>query len=85
MNVELDLLEQILDEEWTLAAVVSFLEGYGKDAWQILAGQYADGYIQFWSDQCDVIPEWHVREIVRTRRPVGGVLIHCTEKGARLV
>ena len=85
MIVEHEILEQIFDDDWTLSQAVAFMRDLGGDAWQIILWHAQEENIRLLDTAGNALPDWRVREIIRDRDMSSETMVHCTEKGAKVV
>ena len=85
MNVEHEILEQLLDDDWPLSKTITFLTDLGEDAWQIIARHAQEGNLALLDSNGSSLPDWKVREIVRSKNSSADAMVQCTDKGARIV
>lgn len=87
MSMELEALEQIAENDWTLAQSLEFI-GPRKDPWAVLSALYDDGCIDLLRAGEDAsLPGWRVSEVFRNRHPSGNseILVVVTNKGVKRV
>ena len=84
MVIELEILEQISDENWSLRQIVDFVRQH-KDPWQVLASLYKDNCIKLLDKNQEPIADWKVEEIFRneTECNVPEVFVVITDQGLK--
>lgn len=87
LNIEIEILEQISEEPWSLDRVLAMAEKY-KEPWQVLNGLYGGQYINFFDEASQLLPEWKVLQLLRDQSLKGGhekVFLMTSAKGRKYV
>ncbi|REJ84973.1 MAG: hypothetical protein DWQ34_18625 [Planctomycetota bacterium] len=86
MIVELELLEQILDDEWPISRAVAFVNSLGKPGWTVLRRHWEAGNIEFLTVEGVRLQDWQIQELVRQKDDsYSSVQVRCSDRGAKLL
>jgi hypothetical protein len=88
MILELEILEQMIEDEWTVSQVMQVMQQYDfqeKNLWTILHYHWHDGSIYFKNDHGELLTSWQVDTIFREQSLQCSMRVGVTEKGIALI
>jgi len=85
MSLEIEVLDQILSEEWPINDVIGFIEIKDGDGWQIIENHWRDKNIQFVDKNKLEFKEHIIENLFRNHESSYSIFIKCTAKGLSLI
>jgi hypothetical protein len=84
MSLEIEVLRQILDDNFPLEDVIGFIELKDGDGWTIIQNHYNERNVQIFDENKDPLKDFVIKDLFRNKATFMPIFIRCSDKGREL-